>query len=102
MTKSLHSRVGSYCVNVMLFAELNWFSVTLEGIGKGLGRDGYGASHEFGDIVAPHELAMIVRISTRQFERLGALSVLIDMSDERTCILPVVASAAENNPSSIA
>ena len=78
------------------------FRLALEDVGEGFRTDGDGASHELRNVIALNRLAMIVRIGTRQFERLCAVSVLVDMSDERTGILAIVAAAAEDDPFAIA
>lgn len=80
----------------------HWFTITFEYIGKRLRLDDDWAAHKLWDIITPHELTVVVRIGTGQFERLGADAFLVDMGEERTGIGAIVAAAAEYNPSAVA
>lgn len=71
-------------------------------IGKLVRSDRYGTLHEFWDVITAHELAVIVRVGSRQLERLGAFSVGIYVGNERTGIGTVVSAAADDDPSAVA
>ena len=58
--------------------------------------------HEFRDVVTAHELTVIVRIGSGQFERLGSLTVCVNMCDEGSCEGAVVSAAADDDPSAVA
>ena len=80
----------------------HWLAaVTLEHISKGMGLDSDRATHELWDVIALHKLKMIVGIGTRQFERLCAVSVFINVCEEGTGIGPVMSAAAEHHPFTI-
>jgi len=78
------------------------FSLTFQHISKGLWSDTYRSSHEFGDVIALHELSVKIRIGFRQLERFVKFPISIDMSKERTGIDPIIATTAEYKPSGIA
>ena len=67
-----------------------------------MGSEGYFSFHEFRDIVTAHELTVVVRVGSGQFEGLGPLAVGINMGNERTGIGAVVSAAADDDPSSVA
>ena len=70
-------------------------------IGKLVRSDRYGTLHEFRDVITTHELPMIVRVGSRQLERLGAFSLLVNMSDKRTGIVAIDPATAEDDPTTI-
>lgn len=74
----------------------------LQHVGKLLWRNLHRATHQLGDVIALHELAMIVWIPLRQFERLRTLALSVDVSNERTCVAAIVTSAAEHHPAAVA
>ena len=69
---------------------------------KGLWLDGDGAVHEFWNVIAPHELTVIVRVGTWQFKGFGAVSVLVDVGKEWTGIGAIVTATAEDYPLAVA
>ena len=75
--------------------------VALEDVSKGLRGDGNATCHELGNIIAAHELPMVVGIFAGQLKGFRGLAVLVDMGKERTCESPIVAAAAENDPTAI-
>ena len=77
-------------------------AIPFQHVGKFLWRDGDRPAHELRDVVAAHELPVIVGIGGRQFKRLAAMPFGVEMSDERPGERPVVAAAAENHPSPVA
>lgn len=78
------------------------FAFLFEGVGKLLGGDGDRAMHELRDVVTLQQLTMPVGIGTGQFEGLAATAVAVDMGDERTGVVAVVAAAAEHHPFAVA
>ena len=77
-------------------------SFAFQHVGKLLWADGDRTSHEFGNVVALHELPMIVGVGSGQLKGFGALAVTVDVGNERTGIYPVIASAAEDEPPAVA
>ena len=67
-----------------------------------MGSEGYFSLHEFGDIVTAHELTVVVRVGSGQFEGLCSLAVGINMGNERTGIGAVVSAAADDDPAAVA
>ena len=61
-----------------------------------------GSMHQFRNIVAPEELSVEVGIGTGQLERLAEMSVLIHVREEGAGEHPIVAAAAEDNPTPVA
>ena len=56
--------------------------ILFDGIGELLRPDGDRTTHEFRDIVALHELTMVVGIGTRQLKGLAATPVTVDMVEQ--------------------
>ena len=75
--------------------------ITLKDIGKSLWGNSYRTTHEFRNIIALHEIPMVIRIGTRQFERLRATTILIYVGKEGTRVSSVVTAAAEDHPPSV-
>ena len=78
------------------------FNILFEDVGKGLRFQFDGAAHELGDVVALHELAMIVGVFGGQLEGFGALHVLVNVGDEGACVNAVGAARGEDDPSAVA
>ena len=78
------------------------YAIALQNVCEFLWTDGDRTFHEFRDVVAAHELPVIVGVGGRQFKRFAAMPFGVDMGDEGTGESPIVASAAENHPSAIA
>lgn len=74
------------------------FAIVLENICEGLWFEGNRASHKLRNIVTFQELAMVVGISTRQFERFCSLSVFVNMGKKRTGIVTIIPATAEYHP----
>ena len=93
-------------VFLFLFAqmvhEFHGFNILFEDVGKGLRFQFDGAAHKLGDVVALHELAMIVGVFGGQLEGFGALHVLVDVGDEGACIDSIGAARGEDDPSAVA
>ena len=89
-----------------LFAEpadvSHGLGILFQDISKVLGLDGDGTSHELRDVVTLQQLTVMVRIGTRQFEGLAATTIGIDMGNEWTGVVAVVAAAAEDDPLAVA
>ena len=64
--------------------------------------DVYLSLHEFGNVVAAHELAVIVGVGSGQLEGLGSLAVFVDVGNERAGVGAVVSTAADDYPAAIA
>lgn len=87
----------------LLADELGWlYVVVFQHVGELLRRDGDGAAHELGNVVALHEFMMIVRVALGQFEGLRAVTVLVDMGDERTGEVAIDATTAKDDPTAVA
>ena len=76
--------------------------VAFENVGEGLGGDGDGTVHELGDVIALHGEEMGIGTGHREFERTGGVTIFVDMCDERTGEGAIVATTAEDDPSTIA
>ena len=74
----------------------------LDGLGKLLWFDAHRPSHQLWHIIAFQELAVIVGVGARKFERFATLPFVVDMSDEGTSVVAIISPAAEHHPSSIA
>ena len=100
--KSDHSKVA---FSLVFLAQplyiFDRFALSLENVCKGLGSYGDGAMHKFGNVVALHELTVVVGIGLWQLKGLRGLAVLANMGEERTGIGSVVTAATENHPTPI-
>ena len=81
---------------------LHRFTIAFQYVSKVLRTDGDGASHELRDVVATHELTVVVRISARQFEGFCPMTFFVDMGNERTGIVAIIATTTEHHPPSVA
>ena len=70
--------------------------------GELLGAYGYRTCHELGDVVRAHEFAVILGMALGEFEGFREVSFAIEVCDVRTGEVAVGASAAEDNPASVA
>ena len=86
---------GDNCLFTQFRYVFHRLSLTLEDVGKSLRADGYRTMHKLWYVIALHKLTVIVRIGTRQLERLGAFSLLVNMSDKRTGIVAIDPATAE-------
>ena len=78
----------------------HWRHVALQYVGNLLRTKSDRAAHELRNVVALHELAVIVGVGTRQFEGLCATAVAVEVGNERTRVDTVGASAGEDDPAS--
>ena len=76
--------------------------VAFEEVCKGLGFDGDRTAHKLRDVIALHEEAMSIGTGHGEFEGTGGITLLVDMSDERTGEGAIVAATAEDDPTAIA
>ena len=86
---------GDNCLFTQFLYVFHVLGFALEHIGKSLRADGYRTMHKLWYVIALHELTMVVRIGTRQLERLGAFPFLVNMSDKRTGIVAIDPATAE-------
>lgn len=77
-------------------------AVGFQNVGEGLGLDGDGTAHEFGNVVTLEQLAVVVGVGAGQFKGFGGPSVGVDVGDKGTSEPSVVAAAAENHPPAVA
>ena len=78
------------------------YAISLQNVCEFLWTDGDRTFHELRDVVAAHELPVIVGVGGRQFKRFAAMTVGVDVGDKGTSEPSVVAAAAENHPPAVA
>ena len=80
----------------------HWYGLLLDDLGELLWLDVHGTSHQLWHVIALQELAVIVGVGTRKFERLSSSSIVVDMCDERARVVAIIAPAAEDHPFAVA
>ena len=82
---------------------MHWHPITgLQFVGKLLWSDGHRTFHQLWNIVALHELTVIVGVALGQLKGFRTLAVLVYVSDEGSGVASVIAATTEDHPSSVA
>lgn len=76
--------------------------IAFEDVSKSLRGDGDRTVHELRDVVALHGEAMGIGTCHGKFERTGGVTIFVDMCDERSGEGAIVATTAEDDPSTVA
>ena len=100
--KGQKSRTGVAVNGFIGDVELCGCCIVLDDLGELLRFDGHGAGEEFRDIVAAHELAMILGILLRQFKGLGEMAFAVVVSNKRAGEVAIVSARGEHDPCTIA
>ena len=83
-------------------AELGGSGIILDDLGELLRLDSDGATEELGDVIAAHELAVVLRVVLREFEGTREMALAIVVGDEGACEVSIITTTGEDDPGTVA
>ena len=83
-------------------AKLGGRGIILDDLGELLRLDSDGAGEELGDVVAAHELAVVLRVVLREFEGTREMALAVVVGDERAREVAIIATRGEDDPGTVA